>query len=105
MGQQLAQSLPSVRRLYDDAAQILGYDLAEICFDGSADRLNSTVYSQPAILVTSLAALESMKATGHEALENCEVAAGLSLGEYTALAMAGRTLPPASAGAVVRRAA
>jgi len=103
MGQQLAQSLPAVRRLYDDAAQILGYDLAEICFDGSADRLSSTVYSQPAILVTSLAALESMKATGHEALENCEVAAGLSLGEYTALAMAGAIDFPSALKLVQKR--
>ena len=57
MGKRLAESLPSVRRLYDRAAEVLGYDLAKLCFEGPADELDSTVYSQPAIFVTSLAAL------------------------------------------------
>lgn len=89
MGQTLAEALPSARALFDSASDILGYDLAEICFSGPVDRLNSTVVSQPAIYVTSLAALESLKASSREKVEQCEGAAGLSLGEYTALVFAG----------------
>jgi len=88
MGQGLAESLPSVRRLYDRAEEVLGYDLAKLCFDGPAEELDSTVYSQPALFVTSLAALEALRAESPEVVLSCEAAAGLSLGEYTALVFA-----------------
>ena len=51
--------------------------------------LDSTVYSQPALFVTSLAALESLRAESPEVVLACEAAAGLSLGEYTAMVFAG----------------
>lgn len=89
MGRQLAASLPSARRLFDEASRLLGYDLAHVCFDGPAEKLNSTVVSQPAIFVASLAALESLKASTVDAVASCQGAAGLSLGEYTALVFAG----------------
>ncbi len=89
MGRALAESLPAVRRLYDQAADILGYDLAQLCFEGPADELDSTVYSQPALFVTSLAAIESLRAARPDVPLACEAAAGLSLGEYTALVFAG----------------
>jgi [acyl-carrier-protein] S-malonyltransferase len=89
MGRQLCEALPAARRLFDEAAQILGYDLAAVCADGPPERLNSTAVSQPAIFVTSLAALESLKATQPEVVPQCQAAAGLSLGEYTALVFAG----------------
>ncbi|MBN2475556.1 MAG: ACP S-malonyltransferase [Pirellulales bacterium] len=89
MGRQLAESLPSARRLYDQAGEILGYDLAKLCFRGPAEALDSTVYSQPALFVTSLAALESLRAESPEVALSCEAAAGLSLGEYTAMVFAG----------------
>lgn len=89
MGKRLAESLPSVRRLYDRAADVLGYDLAKLCFEGPADDLDSTVYSQPAIFVTSLAALESLRAESPDVVLACEATAGLSLGEYTAMVFAG----------------
>jgi [acyl-carrier-protein] S-malonyltransferase len=89
MGRQLADSLPASQRLYDEAAAILGYDLAAICWNGPAERLNSTVISQPAIFVTSLAALEGLRASEPETIRACTAAAGLSLGEYTALVFAG----------------
>lgn len=89
MGRQLADSLPSVRRLYDQAGEILGYDLAKLCFEGPAEELDSTVRSQPALFVTSLAALESLREETPEVVLSCEAAAGLSLGEYTALVFAG----------------
>ncbi len=89
MGRRLAESFPAARRLYDRAAEVLGYDLAKLCFEGPADELDSTVCSQPAIFVTSLAALESLRAESPDVVLACEATAGLSLGEYTAMAFAG----------------
>lgn len=89
MGQQLAESLPEVRRLYDRAAAVLGYDLAQLCFAGPEDELDSTVVSQPALFVTSLAALESLRHEAPGVVAGCAAAAGLSLGEYTAMVFAG----------------
>jgi [acyl-carrier-protein] S-malonyltransferase len=89
MGMRLAESLPAVRRLYDLAAEVLGYDLARLCFSGPAEELDSTVISQPALFVTSLAALESLRHESPDVALSCEAAAGLSLGEYTAMVFAG----------------
>jgi len=89
MGRQLAGSVPAARRLYDRAAELLGYDLAKLCFAGPAEELDSTVCSQPAIFVTSLAALEALRAESPDVVLSCEAAAGLSLGEYTAMVFAG----------------
>jgi [acyl-carrier-protein] S-malonyltransferase len=89
MGKRLFESLPAARQLYDRAAEVLGYSLAKLCFEGPADELDSTVYSQPAIFVTSLAALESLRAESPDVVLSCEATAGLSLGEYTALVFAG----------------
>ena len=89
MGRALVESLPAARRLYDQASEILGYDLARLCAEGPAEELDSTIYSQPALFVTSLAALESLREQSPEVVLSCEAAAGLSLGEYTALVFAG----------------
>jgi len=85
----LCESLPAARELFEEASSVLGYDLLEVCTKGPKERLDSTVISQPAIYVASLAALESLRAQSPE-IENAVIAsAGLSLGEYTALAFAG----------------
>jgi [acyl-carrier-protein] S-malonyltransferase len=89
MGRQLCETLPAARRLYDEAAGVLGYDLAAVCANGPAERLNATAVSQPAIFVTSLAALEALRESDAAAVSGCAAAAGLSLGEYTALVFAG----------------
>lgn len=89
MGRRLYESLPAARELYDRASKIVGYDLAKVCLEGPAEDLDSTVISQPAIFVTSLAALQSLRAEAPEIVLACEAAAGLSLGEYTALVFAG----------------
>lgn len=88
MGRRLADTLPAARKLFDRAGELLDYDLAKLCFHGPAEQLDSTVFSQPALFVTSLAALESLRATSPEVVKSCEAAAGLSLGEYTALVFA-----------------
>ncbi len=89
MGADLAAKLPAVRQLYDRANAVLGFDLAKLCFEGPAEELDSTVISQPALFVTSLAAVEALRAESPEVVLSCEAAAGLSLGEYTALTFAG----------------
>lgn len=89
MGRLLAESVPAARRLFERAGEVLGYDLAKLCFEGPAERLDSTICSQPALFVTSLAALEALRAESPQVVEECEAAAGLSLGEYTAMAFAG----------------
>jgi [acyl-carrier-protein] S-malonyltransferase len=88
MGQVLATRSPAIRRMYDDASAILGYDLAEACWNGPKSRLDSTVVSQPALFVASLAALETLRQDEPAAAGKCVATAGLSLGEYTALAFA-----------------
>ena len=89
MGKRLYESVPAARQLYDRAGEILGYDLAKLCFQGPAEQLDSTICSQPALFVTSLAALESLRSESPDIVLGCEAAAGLSLGEYTAMVFAG----------------
>ena len=88
MAQDLVANVPAAKALFDKASEVLGYDLAELCISGPADRLNMTDHSQPAIFVASLAALEALKQDNAMLVESCAATAGLSLGEYTALVFA-----------------
>jgi [acyl-carrier-protein] S-malonyltransferase len=85
----LCDELPAAKQLFDRASELLGYDLADVCFNGPAEKLNSTDVSQPALYVSSMAALEKLKLDSPDVFEKCAGAAGLSLGEYTAIAFAG----------------
>jgi [acyl-carrier-protein] S-malonyltransferase len=89
MGKGAHDSLPAARALFDRARDVLGYSLAELCFDGPAEKLDSTVHSQPALFVCSLAALELLQQQSPDVVAACSATAGLSLGEYTALVFAG----------------
>lgn len=89
MGKTIAARYPAAKALYERANELLGYDLATLCFEGPSERLDSTVVSQPAIFVTSLAALEMLRADSPDVVHGCTMAAGLSLGEYTALVFSG----------------
>ena len=89
MGRQLDQELPQAKALFDRAGEILGFDLRAVCLDGPREALEATDVSQPAIFVASLAALEDLKRSQPAIVEQCAGAAGLSLGEYTALVFAG----------------
>jgi [acyl-carrier-protein] S-malonyltransferase len=89
MGRGICEQSAAAKALFERASHALGYDLAAVCFEGPADRLNTTVVSQPAIFVTSLAAIEWLRQQEPELLDQCQGTAGLSLGEYTALAFAG----------------
>lgn len=88
MGKALVEKYPQAADLFRKAAQILGYDLLQICTDGPVEKLDTTEVSQPAIFVTSLAALEAMKIEEPDEVAACGMTAGLSLGEYTALVFA-----------------
>jgi len=87
MGKDLYESVPEARDIYDRAGAAIGMDLAKVCFEGPDEELNDTAVCQPAILATSIAALEAMKARGRPV--EADLTAGLSLGEYTALVHAG----------------
>jgi [acyl-carrier-protein] S-malonyltransferase len=89
MGSALCDKFPPAFQRFQQASQILGYDLLEICKNGPVDKLNSTVFSQPAIYVSSLAALDLLNSEDPQAAQSCKITAGLSLGEYTALTFAG----------------
>lgn len=88
MAKDLAIRSPLARAIFSKAEEILGFDLLQVCVDGPAEKLNSTAMSQPAIFVSSLAALEEAKSSNPEIVSRCTATAGLSLGEYTALVFA-----------------
>ena len=85
----LCQTHPAARALFDKASSILGYDLLDLCGSGPKEKLDSTVVSQPAIYIASLAALEQLRHSAPDTVAGCVACAGLSLGEYTALTFAG----------------
>ena len=89
MGRGLDSELPAARALFDRANDVLGFDLRKVCFEGPPEPLEATDVSQPAIFVASLAALESLRLEEPDVVAQCAGAAGLSLGEYTALVFAG----------------
>ena len=92
MGASVAAEVPAAADLYARASKILGYDLLAKCTDGPKAELDTTAVSQPAIFVSSLAAVEKLRASGDDGaatIDAAEAACGLSLGEYTALAFAG----------------
>ncbi len=89
MGADIAGAFAECSELYDRANDLLGYDLKSICFHGPAEQLNCTSVSQPAIFVTSAAILSVLRSGSVLPPIKADVAAGLSLGEYTALYAAG----------------
>ena len=85
----LVKDVPAAKALFDEASEVLGYDLLERCVDGPKEVLDSTEVSQPAIFVASMAAVEKMRLEqGDEAVDAATCAMGLSLGEYSALCFA-----------------
>lgn len=83
------KDLPKVKEMLATAQKILGYDLLDVCINGPKTKIDDTVYSQPALYVGGLAAVEKMRLENPAVLEQVSATAGLSLGEYTALAFAG----------------
>jgi [acyl-carrier-protein] S-malonyltransferase len=85
MGKALYDAHSSLKSVYDEATTVLGYDIAELCFTGPAERLNLTEFTQPALLVSSVAAWKLFEPVGIKPV----AVAGHSLGEYSALVAAG----------------
>jgi [acyl-carrier-protein] S-malonyltransferase len=87
MGRDLAERFPTARAWFDRANQSLGYDLARICFEGPEAELTKTEHAQPGIFLVGWVASELLR----EQFPDCQfhATAGLSLGEFTALAAAG----------------
>uniref|UniRef100_UPI00398EEE46 malonyl-CoA-acyl carrier protein transacylase, mitochondrial n=1 Tax=Pristiophorus japonicus TaxID=55135 RepID=UPI00398EEE46 len=83
------QQYPNVRQMFAAAEKILGYDLLSLCVNGPQGELNKTRHCQPAVFVTSLAAVEMLHHEHPEAIEKCVGAAGFSVGEFAALVFAG----------------
>ncbi|KAL1394317.1 hypothetical protein pipiens_012037 [Culex pipiens pipiens] len=80
---------PGARDIFQLANEVLGYDLLKLCLDGPREKLDQTRHCQPAVMVSSLAALEQLKEERPNAIENCFATAGFSLGEISALVFAG----------------
>lgn len=89
MGRWLVESFPVAADLFDQANAMLGYDLLQLCLEGPAETLNTTEHSQPALFVVSMAAAAALREKSPEIIDKIKVAAGLSLGEYSALCFAG----------------
>ena len=87
MGKDLAEKFPSARQWFDRANAALGYDLASVCFSGPEAELTKTENAQPGIFLVSWVAFELLKERVPNL--NFQATAGLSLGEFTALAAAG----------------
>jgi [acyl-carrier-protein] S-malonyltransferase len=86
MGKDLAEKFPAARQVFEEADAALGFALSEVCFHGSAEQLQLTENTQPAILTVSVAALRALESEG---FASPDFVAGHSLGEYSALVAAG----------------
>jgi len=87
MGKDFAAQFPSAKGWFDQANAVLGYDLAKICFEGPEAELTKTEHAQPGIYLVGWVAFQILKE--HLPSLSFEATAGLSLGEFTALAAAG----------------
>ncbi|NLZ34675.1 MAG: ACP S-malonyltransferase [Clostridiales bacterium] len=81
MGKELHDNISKSKEVFDKANDILGFDIKDLIFCGEKEQLDITENTQPAVLITSIAAKEALEEKGIKA----DVVAGLSLGEYSAL--------------------
>jgi len=89
MGHDLYDNFKSARAIFDEADEALGFSLSGLCFNGPDDELRQTINAQPALLTMSIACLEAAREISNKSLPVPAYVAGHSLGEYTALAIAG----------------
>lgn len=88
MGRWLCETYPIARELFATAGGVLGYDLAALCHEGPAEKLDATEFSQPALFTVGIAAARVLAEHHPERLAPVTATAGLSLGEYTAVCFA-----------------
>jgi len=104
MGRELAESHPAARKVFATADAELGFKLSRLCWEGPLEELSRSDVAQPAILTASIAALRALtEAAGR--FPPVRAAAGLSLGEYSALVAAGALAFPEAVRLVRRRGA
>ena len=104
MGRDLHDAFPEAREIFEEADEALGRSLSSVIFEGPDEVLRETVSTQPAILVTSLAAWRAATVAGHEALDAAPACtAGHSMGEYSALVAAGSLTVSEAVRLVARR--
>lgn len=101
MGKDLYDHSDEVKQLYKLASDEMNYDIAKLSFEGPAEELKKTRFTQPAILLHSLSVLKVMG----QAMPEFDFAAGHSLGEYGALTVTGAMTFEQAIKAVVKRAA
>ncbi|MFO7772911.1 MAG: ACP S-malonyltransferase [Dehalococcoidia bacterium] len=89
MGLDLYNCYPSARAVFDEADASLGFSLSRLCFQGPEEELTKTHNVQPAILVVSIACLRALEEAAIADFPSPTFVAGHSLGEYTALVVAG----------------
>lgn len=90
MGHDLYETFAAAKAVFEQADEALGFPLTKLCFDGAEDELRQTINAQPAIVTVSFACLKAMQeVSGNNELPPPVFLAGHSLGEYTALAVAG----------------
>jgi len=87
MGADLAQTYSVARDTFAEADDLLGFSLSSLCFEGPEEALNDTINTQPALFTASLATLRVLQGEGWSASPS--FTAGHSMGEYSALVMAG----------------
>lgn len=85
MAKELYDNFDGAKKVFETASGVLGYDLADVVFNGPEEKLNKTIYSQPAIMACSLSAFEAVKEKGVA----FDGVAGHSLGEYAAMVASG----------------
>ncbi len=85
MGSEFYKTSLESKKLFDSAGEVLGFDIADLCFNGPSEKLMLTENAQPALLIHSTIALNLLRGNGI----NADIAAGHSLGEYSANVAAG----------------
>ena len=99
MGKDLYDTFPAAKTAFEEADEVLGFLISEMCFSGTEEELALTANTQPAILTTSIAAFRAMESEG---FPDPVYVAGHSLGEYSAL-VAANALSLADAAQIVRK--
>jgi [acyl-carrier-protein] S-malonyltransferase len=89
MGRDLYDNVKSARSIFEQADKALGISISRLCFEGPEDELRQTINAQPALVTAAFACLEAAREISGGKLPSYAFVAGHSLGEYTALAVAG----------------
>lgn len=89
MGRELCDKFAPARAVFQEADKALGFDLSRLCFEGPEEELRQTINAQPALVTMSLACLQAAQAFAGGTIPSPDFVAGHSLGEYTALVVAG----------------